>query len=182
MTAHGVAVACGVTVLAMAAMEPAAAFDEQRTVAFDRTAAIVGSMTEPVTAATTTDIDFDQHDKVIARDRSGVSAAGFGRGRARGEKPRSAFTSYAGIGIDKLKLSMDFDSGDVVLKKDKGFTRPRLILGMGYAVTEDLSLGLEYRALASDEPLFSLDMGSETLNVDTKFTRHNLFLTARYRF
>lgn len=164
MTAHRVAVACGMAVLAMGTMDPAAAFDDQQTIAFDRAAAI------------------DRHYGGILPDRLDAGTGGFARGKARGEQPRSNFTPYAGIGIDKIKLSMDLESGDVALKKDKGFNRPRLILGMDYSVTEDLSLGFEYRALASDNPLFSLDMGSETMNVDTRFTRHNVFLTARYRF
>ena len=57
-----------------------------------------------------------------------------------------------------------------------------MILGMGYAVTDALSLGFEYRAVAADEPLFSVDLGSETLNVDTRFTTHNVFLKAKYKF
>jgi len=175
MTARGVAVACGMAVLAMRAIEPAAAFDDHPTVAFDPAVVAGGGVADAIT-------DFDQHYDAILRDRLDARTGGFSSGQERRKQPRSPFKTYAGIGISKLKLSMDFDSGDIALKKDKGFSRPRLILGMGYRVNEDLSLGLEYRALAADEPLFSVDMGSETLNVDTRFTRHNVFLTAKYRF
>ncbi len=180
MTAHRVAVACGMAVLAMGAMEPAAAFDDQRTGGFDRTVAMDGGLTDQGVAVVGS--DFDRRDDVTVLDRLDDRTSGFSRHRARGEQSRSIFTPYAGIGIDKLKLSMDLESGKMVLKKDKGFTRTRLILGMGYAVTEDLSLGLEYRALASDQPLFSLDVGSETLDLDTRFNRHNFLLTASYSF
>lgn len=181
MTAQSMAIACSMAVLAMGAIDRAAAFDDQQTVAFDRAGGIDGSVTDPVAAVAATDNEFDRYYDAIVLDHLRTRTSGH-KGRARGEKPRSTFTPYAGIGFDKIKLAMDFESGDVALKKDKGFTRPRLILGMGYAVTEDFSLGLEYRALAADEPLFSYDVGSETMNVDTRFTRHHLFLTAKYKF
>lgn len=180
MTAQSMAVACSLAVLAMGAMDPAAAFDDRQTAAFDRPVATGGGVTDP--AAIFTDIGVDQHDDVIALDHLDPMSSGFGRRQEGDEQPPSPFKAYAGIGVSKLKLSMDFDSGDVALKKDKGYSRPRLIFGMGYKITEDFSLGLEYRALAADEPLFSLDMGSETVNVDTRFTRHNVFLKAKYKF
>lgn len=181
MTAHSIAVACSMAVLVMGDIDQAAAFEDRPTADFDRTIAADGSVGDPVAAAATTDIDVGQHHDAIVRDRLGTRTA-IGKYQARGEQPRPVFAPYAGIGIDKYKLSMDFENGKVALKKDKGFKRPRLILGMGYTVTEDLSLGFEYRALASNQPLFSLAVGSETLNVDTKFTTHNVFLKAKYKF
>ncbi len=174
MTAHKAAVAYGMAVLAMGAMNPARAFDDHQIVAVDPAVAIDGDLADALT-------DFDQHYDAILHDRL-ARVGGFSSGPGRGKQSRSPFKAYGGIGISKFKLSMDFDSGDVALRKDRGFDRPRVILGMGYRVTEDFSLGFEYRALAADQPLFSLDVGSETLNVDTRFTKHNVFLTGRYKF
>lgn len=159
MTARNVAIACGVAAVAIGAIDRAAAFEDRRGAAFNQ-------------AAGTAEVDVDQGYR--ARDRRDDEV--------RGAASRPAFVPYVGFGIDKVKLSMDFGSGDLALRKDKGYTRPRLIFGMGYAVTESVSLALEYRALASDEPLFSLDIGSRDMNFDTRFNRHNLFLRAQYRF
>ncbi len=106
------------------------------------------------------------------------SLGGPGRRRSDG---RETFLAYAGLGMGKLKLSMDLDSGNLKLGKEKRNGRSRLFLGMRYRMAPRTSLLLEYRAIAGDGSLFELDLGGQTFSAD-RLNVHDLRMSFRYRF
>jgi hypothetical protein len=94
---------------------------------------------------------------------------------------RGAFLAYAGLGMGKLKLSMNLDNGNLKLGKEKRNERSRLFLGMRYRMAPSTSLVLEYRAMAGDGSLFELDLGGQTFSAD-RLNVHDLRMSFRYRF
>ena len=83
--------------------------------------------------------------------------------------------------MGELKLSMDLDSGDLKLGKEKRNGSGRLFLGMRYRLAPRTSLALEYRAMAGDDPLLELDIGGQTFSAD-QLSVHDLRMSFRYRF
>jgi opacity protein-like surface antigen len=121
-----------------------------------------------------------------ARSR-GMDEAGSGKtpwrnGGRTAVDERALLLPYAGIGLGPFKLSMDLDDLDVWLAKDKSSRRSRAFAGIGYTPLPDLNLNLEYRALAAGEPLFALDLGNLSLDIDTPFEIQTVALTVNYRF
>lgn len=102
----------------------------------------------------------------------------------RQEPAEEAFPlrTYAGMGVGKVRLGMDIDKMEMRWTKDSQSDPTRVVLGLGYDVTESLSFGLEYKMLADDSPLFSVDLGGQRLPMNTRFTDHKVDLTLRYRF
>jgi len=94
----------------------------------------------------------------------------------------SGFVPYAGLGVGVLALSMDLGSRDLVLVKEKRERRSRVFAGLGYALSPELTLGLEYRARAGSDPLVSVDLGGLSFDLDDPFADHDVTLSARYRF
>ena len=54
---------------------------------------------------------------------------------------------YAGVGLSKINLAFQLETGELVMEKEHDFTRARLIAGVGYDATRHVSLGLEYLAV-----------------------------------
>lgn len=202
MTAHRMAIACSMAALAMGTIDRTEAFDDRSTPAHvdgehgaDRkaqrpvlSAALHSNLerrngasdagpraaprslfNEVLTATQQAEFVGASLDQLRAREAKRTDD------KRKNDQARSEFLPYAGLGFSKVKLSMDLDSRRVTLKKDRGYSQPRVILGMGYTLTESVSLGMEYRALAGAQPLFSPD-------TYTGLTGHNVFLTGRYRF
>ncbi|MDH3594550.1 MAG: outer membrane beta-barrel protein [Rhodospirillales bacterium] len=111
-------------------------------------------------------------DSIDLGSLGGLRRAGDGRG---------GFRAYAGLGMGKLKLSMDLDSGNLKLGKEKRSGSSRVFLGMRYRMAPRTSLALEYRAMAGDNPLFELDLGGQTFSAD-RLSVHDLRMSLRYRF
>ncbi len=94
---------------------------------------------------------------------------------------RALLLPYAGIGLGPFKLSVDLRDRDFWLVKDKSTRRLRAFAGISYTPLPNLDLILEYRALANGEPLFALDLGDLSLDVDTPFAVQTVALTVDYR-
>ena len=102
-----------------------------------------------------------------------------GDGWAALEEP-SLLLPYAGVGLGPFKLSMDLRDLDVWLAKDKSTRRSRAFAGFSYTPLPNLDLNLEYRALANGEPLFAVDLGNLSLNIDNPFEVQTVALTVNY--
>ena len=89
---------------------------------------------------------------------------------------------YAGVGLGKINLALQFETGELELEREHDFTRARLIAGVGYEITKRVSLGLEYFAVADNDPLFALNVSGQNLELDTRFTNHYLNFRAQFRF
>lgn len=89
---------------------------------------------------------------------------------------------YAGFGLGKINLAVQFETGELELEKEYDFMRARLIAGVGYEVTERVSFGLEYLAVADNDPLFALNVSGEDVELNTRFTNHYLSLRAQIKF
>ena len=89
---------------------------------------------------------------------------------------------YAGVGLSKINLALRLETGELVMEKEHDFTRARLIAGVGYDATRHVSLGLEYLAVAANDPLFALNVGGESLEFDTRFTDHYLNFRVQFKF
>jgi hypothetical protein len=115
-----------------------------------------------------------------------VYGPAFGPGRAPGyEAPAESFSRlvpYAGLGIGAIKLSMKLGNRDLVLGKEKGERQSRVFAGLGYAIAPNMTLGLEYRALAGGDPLVSVDLGGLAFDIDNPFEDHDVYLRLGYRF
>jgi hypothetical protein len=97
------------------------------------------------------------------------------------DKNDGPILGYAGVGLGKLKFSMDLDDGDLKLGKEKRYKRTQLFLGMRYKMAPRTSLALEYRALTGSNPAFENDPGT-TIGSPTKLNNHNILMSLRYRF
>lgn len=88
---------------------------------------------------------------------------------------------YAGLGVGKVKMSMNLANSDLRWRKDRSSRRARVFTGFSYNFTPNLEMGLEYRALATGDPMFELDLGGLDLEVDDPFSDHRVNLQFRYR-
>ncbi len=88
----------------------------------------------------------------------------------------------AGFGLGKINLALQLETGEIEWEKERDFMRARLIAGVGYDINRHVSLGLEYLAVADNDPLFALNVSGQSLEFDTRFTNHYLNFRARYRF
>ena len=89
---------------------------------------------------------------------------------------------YAGIGLGKINLALQLESGELEMEKERDYTRARLLAGVDYEISKHVSLALEYFAVADNDPLFALNVGGTNLEFDTRFTNHYFNLKARYKF
>ncbi len=193
MKKQKVALACGMAVLAAANIDPAAAqnlYDEASTISainldIGRDFGAGGPLgyedhlfLRHDSARNAPRADFDS----IRPDGPRSAVNGETGARKRPVKRKRTFVPYAGFGIGKIKASMDLSTQGVVLKKDKGFgSKSRVILGLGYEFAPRATLGLEYRALASDDPLFSANIGGGTFDVNAKYTKQYIYMQLRHR-
>lgn len=88
---------------------------------------------------------------------------------------------YVGLGVGKVKMSMNLNNSDLDWNKDKSSRRARAFTGFTYDFSPDLQMGLEYRAVATGDPMFELDLGGLDLEVDNPFSDHLVNLQFRYR-
>ncbi len=98
----------------------------------------------------------------------------------RQEDPLSALRLYTGLGLGAVQLSMDVGDTAVRWAKDKSTLRSRVFTGLTYDLSENLMLGMEYRALAVGEPLFALDLGGQHFELDNPFQDHVVDLKLSY--
>ncbi len=100
----------------------------------------------------------------------------------KGDDDKGPFFTYAGLGLGKVKFSMDLNNGDLELAKEKQYRRTQLFLGMGYGFAPGTSLALEYRLATGSDPLFEKDDGIAALGSNSKFNNHNVLLNLRLGF
>lgn len=175
MTAQGLAAICGVAVLALCATPRSATAEPWQTFGLDD-----GFLAKEFIDTRVAARGYEPMDG--AADGMGIRF--FGEGGLWGLLPKLSgpVVPYAGFGLGKINVAMDLETGDVELEKENRFTKARLILGVAYPMSKSVSLGMEYHAVASNDPLFSLDISGQSLEFDTKFTRHFLNLNVRYEF
>ena len=204
MTAHRLAIAGGMAMVAMGHLGHAAAEEGPEATALE--AAVVSQAVDSPKAMSAPRPGFQIHltgasdagtamaesvppwrraeleaeSQRIEVDSIDLGSLGGPRRRGAGDR-RSAFLAYAGLGMGKLKLSMDLDNGNLQLGKEKHNQRSRLFLGMRYRMAPRTSLALEYRAMAGDGSLFELDLGGQTFSAD-RLNVHDLRMSFRYRF
>jgi hypothetical protein len=92
------------------------------------------------------------------------------------------FVPYAGFGLGKIDLAVQLETGELELERERDFTRTRLIAGVAYEATRQVSLGLEYLAVADNDPLFAVNVSGQSYEFDTRFTNHYLSLRVQYEF
>jgi len=87
-------------------------------------------------------------------------------------KNGSHFTPFIGGGLGFANVEYDLDSMDG--KEDDNVMAYQLILGVGFAATEQLSIDLQYRYFATADP--------EIDGSDVEYQTHNIMLGLRYSF
>lgn len=92
-------------------------------------------------------------------------------------KNHSRFITFigGGLGVANVEYDLDEIEGDSINEKDDdNVLAYQLMLGVGYAVTEQLNIDLQYRYFATTDPEF--DTG------DAEYHAHNVMLGLRYSF
>lgn len=92
------------------------------------------------------------------------------------------FFTYAGLGLGKVKFSLDLNVGDLKLAKEKQYERTQLFLGTRYKLAPSTSLALEYRVVTGSDPIFESDTGLAAVGSSSKFNNHNILMNFRYNF
>jgi hypothetical protein len=99
---------------------------------------------------------------------------------AEEEGSATALRFYSGLGLGVVQLSMDFGEPGVRWAKDKSTRKSRVFTGFTYALSRNLMLGVEYRALATGAPLFALELGGQRFELDNPFQDHLVDLKLSY--
>lgn len=92
-------------------------------------------------------------------------------------KNESSFTPFIGGGLGYANVEYDFDKIEddkVNDKEDDDVMAYQVMLGMGYAATDHLSIDLQYRYFATVDP--------ELNGIDFEYRTHNMMLGLRYSF
>ena len=92
------------------------------------------------------------------------------------------FFTYAGLGLGKVKFSLDLNGGDLKLAKENQYKRTQLFLGTRYKLAPRTSLALEYRVVTGSDPIFEGDTGLAAVGSSSKFNNHNVLMNFRYNF
>ncbi len=98
-----------------------------------------------------------------------------------GDKSGS-FLTYAGVGMGKIKFSLNLQSGGLKLAKEKQYKRTQLFLGTRYKLAPSTSLALEYRLVTGSDPIFESDSGLAAIGSSSEFNNHNVLMNFRYKF
>lgn len=90
----------------------------------------------------------------------------------------SDFTPYIGVGIGYLDLSLDGVNpvGGATLDDSDGLLAYQGILGVGYSLTEQIALFVDYRYLATEEAKMRTTAG---VNVDVEYDTHTVLAGLR---
>lgn len=111
--------------------------------------------------------------------RSG--ALRYGRSASTQEQEASStLRVYSGLGLGFVQLSMDLGEPGVLWAKDKSTRRSRVFTGLVYAISPNLLLGVEYRAMAAGVPLYALYLGGQRFELDNPFQDHLVDLKLSY--
>lgn len=96
-------------------------------------------------------------------------------------KTGTPFTPYIGAGIGMAQVSINDLSilGVTVLDDDDGVLAYQLIAGVGYAVSNAVTLDLQYKYLATTDPEFT---DVEGATIETEYSSHNIMVGLRYNF
>lgn len=100
----------------------------------------------------------------------------------KSDDDKGPFFTYAGVGLGKVKFSMDLNNGGLKLAKEKQYRRTQLFVGMRYGFAPSTSLALEYRLATGSDPLFEKDDGIAAFGSNSKLNNHNVLMNFRYRF
>jgi OOP family OmpA-OmpF porin len=93
------------------------------------------------------------------------------------------FTPYIGAGIGVAQLTIDAKpQGAAEFKDSDTQFAYQGIAGVSYALTNQLSLGLEYRYFATTDPNYSDNPGGGNTRVASEYKTHNVLLNLIYRF
>ncbi len=92
------------------------------------------------------------------------------------------FFTYAGVGLGKIRFSLNLQDGGLKLAKEKQYKRTQLFLGTRYKFTSNASLALEYRLITGSDPIFESDSGLAAVGSSSKFNNHNVLMNLRFRF
>ena len=83
----------------------------------------------------------------------------------------------AGIGIADIELEIEGSSED-----DNVFAY-QLMAGMGFAISKDVTLDLQYRFYATDDPEFDIsDPDNGKVTLESEYMTHNVMLGLRFNF
>ena len=93
-----------------------------------------------------------------------------------------SFFTYAGVGLGKIKFSLNLQDGGLKLAKEKRYKRTQLFLGSRYKFAPSTSLALEYRLITGSDPIFEGDSGLAAVGSSSKFNNHNVLMNFRYKF
>jgi opacity protein-like surface antigen len=94
---------------------------------------------------------------------------------------QTKFTPYlfAGIGFAQVELNGLGQAGVAVTANgDDTVFAYQLGLGVGYAATESITLGLEYRYFATSDPEDTITGG----DIEWEYPTHNILVGIRYSF
>jgi opacity protein-like surface antigen len=96
-------------------------------------------------------------------------------------KTGTPFIPYIGAGIGMAQVSVNDLSilGVTVLDDDDAVFAYQLIAGVGYAVSNAVTLDLQYKYLATADPEFTDVVGDK---IETEYSSHNVMVGLRFNF
>lgn len=123
-----------------------------------------------------------------ANDLDKISVSGLGSGSIDGEMTSwgvllnmffdfdtgTAFKPFIGAGVGYANVDLEIEGES----EDDNVFAYQLMAGCGYAVSPVVTLDVQYRYFASDDPEFS-DAG---MTVDSEYMTHNIMFGLRYNF
>jgi opacity protein-like surface antigen len=117
-------------------------------------------------------MDFDDKGSFSLNDGGDVSATSLMGNAYYDFNNESSFTPFIGGGLGFANVEYDLDNMDS--KEDDNVMAYQMMLGVGYAMTEQLNIDLQYRYFATADP--------EIDGADVEYQTHNVMLGLRYSF
>lgn len=122
-------------------------------------------------------IDYDDFDFSLEVDGE-VTTGSFMANAYYDFKNEGRFTPFIGGGLGFANVEYDIDDigglDDTDGKEDDDVMAYQMMLGVGFAATEKLSIDLQYRYFGTEDPEFD--------GIDVEYQTHNILLGLRYSF
>ena len=89
-----------------------------------------------------------------------------------------AVKPFVGAGVGYANVDLDWDGES----DNDGVLAYQLMAGCGFAVNEQITIDLQYRYFATDDPEFSFGEGDLEVGADAEYNNHNALLGVRFNF
>jgi len=91
----------------------------------------------------------------------------------------TGFTPYAGVGIGAARVEFEFGEATVPFSDDDTVFAYQFVGGIGYALTENVTLDISYRYFATADPTFDAPTSQA---FGAEYNSHNIYMGVRFCF